>query len=91
MIDNNVDHNVSISNEVENLNSIIENEMCCDDPTIDSVLRAVHKYKNQHGICNKEMNAGNSITDNKNPTSIKEYNTNCVIAQSETTTNKEKI
>ena len=40
---------------------------------------------------NKEMNAGNSITDNKNPTSIKEYNTNCVIAQSETTTNKEKI
>ena len=60
--------------------------MCCDDPTTDPVLRAINKYKNQHGICNKKMNAGNSIMDNKNPTGIKEHKTN---KQSESTTYKE--
>ena len=37
------------------------------------------------------MNAGNSIMDNKNSTGIKEHNTSCVIQQSKSTTNKEKI
>ena len=53
LIGNNVDHNVSVSNEVDNLNSVIEDEMCCYDPTTDPVLRAINKYKNQHGICKK--------------------------------------
>ena len=34
------------------------------------------------------MNDGNSIMDNKNPTGIKEYDTSCVIEQSESTTKK---
>ena len=58
LVDNNVDHNVSVSNEVDNLNSVIEDEMCCDDPTTYPLLRAISKYKNQHGVCNKKMNAG---------------------------------
>ena len=44
---------------MDNLNSVIEDKMCCDDRTTDPVLRAINKYKNQHGICNKKMNAGN--------------------------------
>ena len=90
LIDKNVDHNLSVSNEVDNPNSVIEDEMCCDHPTTDPVLRAINKYKNQHGICNKKMNAGNSMMDNKNPTGIKEHDTSCVMEQSESTTNKEK-
>ena len=90
LIDNNVSHNLSVSNDVDNLNSVIEDEMCCDDPTTDPVVRAINKYKNQHGMYNKKMNAGNPIMDNKNPTGIKEHNTSCVIEQSESTTNKEK-
>ena len=45
---------------------IVSLKMKCviEDSTIDPVLRAINKYKNQHGICNKEMNAGNSVTDN---------------------------
>ena len=50
LIENNVDHNVSVSNEVDNLNSVIEDEMGCDDPTTDPALRATKKYKNQHRI-----------------------------------------
>ena len=88
LTDNNVVHNVSVSNEADNLNSVIEDEMCCDDLTTDPVLRATNKCKNQHGICNKKMNTGNSIMDNKNPTGIKEHDTSCVIEQSESTTNK---
>ena len=97
--DNNVDHNVSVSTEVDNLNRAIEDEiccdeiedeMCCDDPTTDPVLRAINKYKNQYEICNKKVNAGNSIMDNKNPTGIKEHDTSCVIEQRESTTNKNK-
>ena len=106
--DNNVDHNVSVSTEVDNLNSVIEDEMCCDeiedemccdeiedemccdDPTTDPVLRAINKYKNQYEICNKKVNAGNSIMDNKNVTGIKEHDTSCVIEQRESTSNKEK-
>ena len=88
--DNNVDHNVSVSTEVDNLNSVIEDEMCCDDPTTDPVLRAINKYKNQYEICNKKVNAGNSIMDNKNLTGIKEHDTSCAIEQRESTTNKEK-
>ena len=90
LIDNNVSHNLSVSNDVDNLNSVIEDEMCCDDPTTDPVVRVINKYKNQHGMYNKKMNAGNPIMDNKNPTGIKEHNTSCVIEQSESTTNKEK-
>ena len=88
LIENNVDHNVSVSNEVDNLNSVIEDEMGCDDPTTDPALRATKKYKNQHRIWNKKMSDGNSIMDNKNPTGIKEYDTSCVIEQSESTTKK---
>ena len=44
--------------------------MCCDDLTTDPVLRAIEKYNNQHEICNKKMNAGNSIMDNKSPNGI---------------------
>ena len=39
------------------------------------VLRAINKYKNQHRICNKKKNAGNSTMDKKNPTGIKERDT----------------
>ena len=46
LIDNNVDHNASVSNEADNLESVIEDEMCCDDPTTDPVLRAIDKCKN---------------------------------------------
>ena len=79
---------MSVSNEVDNLNSVIEDEMGCDDPTTDPALRATKKYKNQHRIWNKKMSDGNSIMDNKNPTGIKEYDTSCVIEQSESTTKK---
>ena len=48
LIENNVDHNMSVSNEVDNLNSVIEDEMGCNDSTTDPVLRAPNKYKNQH-------------------------------------------
>ena len=91
LIDNNVDHNVSVSNEFNNLISVIEDEMCCDDLATDPVLRAINKHKNQQGIRNKKINAGNSIMDHKNPTVIKEHDTSCVIEQIESTTNQEKM
>ena len=50
LIENNVDHNVSVSNEIDNLNSVIEDEMGCDDPTTNPALRATNKHKNQHRI-----------------------------------------
>ena len=90
LIDNDVDYNVSISYEVDKLNSVIEDEICCDDATTDPVLRAINKYKNQYRICNKKITTGNLIMDDKNPTGIKEHDTSCVIEQSESTTNKEK-
>ena len=49
--------------------------MCCDDPATDPVLRAINKYKNQHRICNKKKNVGNSTMDKKNSTGIKERDT----------------
>ena len=88
LIENNVDQNMSVSNEVDNLNSVIEDEMGCNDSTTDPVLRAPNKYKNQHRMWNKKMNDGNSIMDNENPNGIKECDTSCVIEQSESTTKK---